>query len=79
MKSYEKKLHFRNLIFQQDDASVHKAKFVNIFLKEAQYLLEWSANSTDLNPIENLWATMEQELRKPRVLQEKLAEKSSKP
>ena len=50
LKIYEKELHFKNFLFQQDDASVHKAKIVSKFFEE---VLEWWANSSDLNPFEN--------------------------
>ena len=67
LKNYEKEFHFRKLIFQQDDASVHKAKVVNKFFKAVEReVLEWWANRSDLNPIENLCAIVKKELRKPR-------------
>ena len=54
--SYEKGLHFQNLIFQQDDASVYKEKIViKVFEEEEREVLEWWANSPNVNPIEILW------------------------
>ena len=48
-------------IFVQDNAPSHKAKSVLNFLKEKKVqLLDWPAQSPDLNPIENFrksWAT----------------------
>ena len=68
-KNYEKEMHFRNLNFQQDDASVHKAKTVNKFSKKGEgEVLESRAYSYDLNSPESLWAIVKQELRKQGYL-----------
>ena len=68
-KNYEKELLFQSLIFQQDDASVHKAKTVNKFSKEGEgEVLERRAYSYDLNSPESLWAIVKQELRKQGYL-----------
>ena len=57
---------------------MHKAKIVKKFFKEEELLELW-ANSADLNPIENLWVIVKQELRKSRETLEKLEDKWSKP
>jgi transposase len=50
-------------VFQQDNARVHTAGLVNTFIKKSKIrLLKWPANSPDINPIENLWASMKREL-----------------
>ena len=76
LKIYEEKMHFLDLIFQQDNAPVHKSKIIGNFFQENEWeVLEWSVYSPDLNPIENLWAILKQRLRKQTVFWENLEEK----
>ena len=47
------------VIFQQDNASIHKTPAVCTFLEENQVeTLKWPPRSPDLSPIENLWNCM---------------------
>ena len=65
----------QNLIFQQDNCSVHKARIIRNFLEESGVsVLQWPAYSPDLNIIENLWAIVKKRLRKERVTWENLEE-----
>jgi transposase len=51
------------VIFQQDNASSHKAKVcMQWFEDHGIELLEWPPSSPDLNPIGNLWAELKRHL-----------------
>ena len=52
----------RNLIFQQDNAPIHKSKKTADFLRSVNVSsMPWPPNSPDLNPIENIWVRMKRE------------------
>ena len=47
----------RHFIFQQDNAPIHNAKSMKQWFKQQTFgLLQWLAQSLDLNPIEHMWA-----------------------
>ena len=76
LENLRKKMHFLDLIFQQDNAPVHKLKIIgNFFQENEREVLEWPAYSPYLNLIENLWAILKQQLRKQTVFLENLEEK----
>ena len=54
-----------NGILQQDLATSHTSKKVKKLTVENNIkILKWLGNSPDLNPIENIWATVKKRLRK---------------
>ena len=75
-ENLRREMHFLDIIFQQDNAPVHKLKVIGIFFQENEWkVLEWPAYSPNLNPIEKLWAILKQQLRKQTVFWKNLEEK----
>ena len=56
-----------DFIFQQDMAPAHTAKSTKTWLNDHRItVLDWPANSPDLNPIENLWGIAKRKMRDMR-------------
>ncbi len=53
-----------DFIFQQDLAPAHTAK--SWFNDHGVTVLDWPANSPDLNPIDNLWGIVKRKMRNKR-------------
>ena len=53
--------------FQQDLAPAHSAKTTSTWFKDHGIrVLDWPANSPDLNPIENLWRIVKRKMQYAR-------------
>ncbi len=62
-----------DFIFQQDLAPAHSAKATSTWFKDHGIpVLNWPANSPDLNPIENLWGIVKRKMRYARPNNEEL-------
>ncbi len=56
-----------DLIFQQDLAPAHTAKGTKSWFNDhGVTVLDWPANSPDLNPIENIWGIVKRNMRDSR-------------
>ena len=63
----------KKILLQMDNARVHWAKDSLIFYKENDiWLIDWPANSPDLNPIENLWAYIKHKLKDKKYTKNQL-------
>ena len=50
-------------IFMQDNEPCHKAKTVKFLEEEGIAVMKWPPQSPDMNPIENVWKSLERKLR----------------
>ena len=73
LKQYGRHLNIPDLVFQQDNAPVHKSS--RFSGSKAMGGAGLASFSPDLNPIENIWAIFEKSLRGQIVTWENLEEK----
>ncbi len=60
-----------DFIFQQDIAPAHTAKGTKSWFNDhGVTVLDWPANSPDLNPIENLWGIVKRKMKDTRPINE---------
>ena len=65
-------LQLINFVFIQDNALCHTAKFFTTFFLEDVTVMEWPAQSPDMNPIENVWKFLNERAKEknPRSVEE---------
>jgi len=70
-----RELSENTVIFQQDNAPIHTSKITKEWLKTNKIaIIDWPANSPDLNPIENIWSLLKDNVQSRKVFLRDISE-----
>ena len=67
LQKYLENLYFDALVFEQENTPIHEAKNMDLFVENSWKTLESPAYSPGLNPIENIWKIIFDNLCSPNL------------